>query len=601
MAEKEVGTVTERPDGKITIREKFNSGKEEDVIYRPSPEPADPMHLTLDGLGYYPDINQRTYIQDGLQIDQDVVIPMRDGAKLYADLIRPKNQLDDLPTIISWCFYGKRPGDSPKNWQIFGVPPQTVSKMTKFEGPDPEYWCNQGYAVLNVDTRGAGNSEGNLIIWGEQDGRDGYDAVEWVAAQPWSNQRVTFFGNSGLCMCQWWIAAECPPHLTCLAAWEGTSDLYREFICEGGIPAPGFNNFVMSDARGPGYIEDYVEMINEHPLIDAYWESKIPDFSKIKIPVYATAGWSHIHLRGALNAFRKIKSPKKWLRVHRDFEWPDTYSWWNLEDCKRFLDRFMKDIHNGWEMTAKVRLDVMDAYDYDYQINRPENEWPLKRTQYTKLYLDASNASTDVKPIEVSSDTSYVGELKESPVDVESQVSYVGETEECDFDITFNEETEITGYMKLHAWVEADGNDDMDLFLTVLKLNADGDWVPTSVVGEPHPGAWGKIRVSHRELDEELSTDYQPVMAHKKEEKLSAGEIVPIDVEFYPHCRIWHKGEKLRLRICGRYIREGWFEPFSWNTNNKGNHIIHTGGKYDSYLQIPVIPPKYQSGEYIYR
>ena len=80
------------------------------------------MKLTLDGLGFYPELNQRTYIENGLQIDQDIVITMRDGNKLYADLIRPKDKLNDLPTIIAWCFYGKRPGDSPKNWQIFGVP-----------------------------------------------------------------------------------------------------------------------------------------------------------------------------------------------------------------------------------------------------------------------------------------------------------------------------------------------------------------------------------------------------------------------------------------------------------------------------------------------
>jgi len=569
---------------KIKIHEKFNNGGECDVIYRPSPDPVDPMKLTLDGLGFYPPLNQRTYIEDDLQIDQDVAIKMRDGVTLYADIYRPKNQLKDLPAIISWCFYGKRPGDSPKNWQIFGVPPETVSRMTKFEGPDPDYWCKEGYAVINVDTRGAGNSEGNLIVWGEQDGRDGYDTIEWIAAQTWSNGKVSIMGNSGLCMCQWWIAAEQPPHLTCLAAWEGTSDLYREFVCEGGIPAPGFNNFVMSDARGPGYIEDYVGMLKEYPLMNAYWESKIPDLEKITIPAYCTAGWSHLHLRGAINGFRKIRSPKKWLRVHRDFEWPDTYSWWNLEDLKRFYDRYLKGIHNGWEMTPKVRIEVMDAYDYDYQVNRPEKEFPLKRTQYKKLYLNAEQNG-----------------LQWEPAAVETKTSYDGNTGEAVFDITFNEETEITGYMKLHAWVEADGNDDMDMFLTVLKLDAAGNWIPTSVLGEPHPGAWGKIRVSHRELDEDLSTDFQPVMAHRRELKLSKGEIVPIDVEFYPHSRMWHKGEQLRLRFAGRYIREGWFEPFSWETNNKGNHIIHTGGKYDSYLQIPVIPPKYVSGDYIYR
>jgi hypothetical protein len=226
----------------------------------------------------------------------------------------------------------------------------------------------------------------------------------------------------------------------------------------------------------------------------------------------------------------------------------------------------------------------MDAYDYDYQTNRPEKEFPLARTQYKKLYVDAAR-----------------GALSFEPVAKESKVSYEGETGSTTFDITFEEDTEITGFMKLRLWVEADGNDDMDLFIAIQKLDQDGNWLPVNVLGEPHPGAWGKMRVSHRELDEKLSTDFQPVQAHRKEEKLKPGEIVPVDIEIWPHSRIWHKGEQLRVLVSGHYIRpEGWLEPFSWETNNKGNHVIHSSGKYDSYLQVPVIPPKYQAGDYVY-
>lgn len=74
-----------------------------------------------------------------------------------------------------------------------------------------------------------------------------------------------------------------------------------------------------------------------------------------------------------------------------------------------------------------------------------------------------------------------------------------------------------------------------------------------------------------------------------------------MDIEIVPSSRIWHKGEKLRVQVAGRYIREGWFEPLAWDTDNKGRHIIRTGGEYQSFLQVPVIPPRYQSGEYIYR
>lgn len=530
-------------------------------------------------------LNQRTYIpEDGIVCEQDVAVKMRDGVTIYADIYRPVGA-ENIPAILSWSFYGKRPFDAQSEWKIMGVPASTVSNMSKFESADPGYWCRRGYAVANVDPRGIGHSEGDFIQFGTQDGRDGYDFIEWIAAQPWCNGRVGLAGNSCVAMTQWRIAAEQPPHLACIAPWEGTSDLYRESLFEGGIPATRFVSMVLRDATGYNYVDSTPLNAEKYPFIDnPYWQDKIPEFRKIVCPVYATACWNHFHLRGAVNAFRKIRSSKKWLRAHREFEWPDAYCNKYLSDLELFFNRYLKLERNGWELTPKVRIEVQDAFDCDYQTDRPENEFPLRRTQYRKLFLDAG-----------------CGAMKAEPVTEVSKVSYNGETEEVTFDYRFEEETEVTGFLKLRLWVEADGHDDMDLFINVQKLSTKGDWLPVSVLGEPHPGAWGKMRVSHRRLDEKLSTDFQPVQAHTCEEKLSPGEIVPVDIEIWPTSRIWHKGQQIRVQVAGRYIRENWFEPLFWDAENHGRHIIHTGGQYDSYLQIPVIPPKYADGDYIYR
>lgn len=213
-----------------------------------------------------------------------------------------------------------------------------------------------------------------------------------------------------------------------------------------------------------------------------------------------------------------------------------------------------------------------------------KKQFPIKRTEYRKLYLDARDNTC-----------SY------DPITVESAYSYDGNEGIANFDFKFEEDTELTGYMKLRLWVEADGHDDMDMFVNIQKLSTSGEWLPVTVLGEPHPGTWGKMRVSHRALDEKKSKHFQPVQSHLKEEKLSKGEIVPVDIEIVPSSRFWHKGQSLRIQIAGRYIREGWFEPLTWDTDNHGNHIIHTGGQYDSYLQIPVIPPKFKDGDIIIR
>lgn len=591
------------PGVKYMIKKEVFQGEEIEAVYRVARKPVaveadldlaaseDPMARM--GQGFCPAFNQRTYeAAPGIICEQDQAVVMRDGTVIYADIYRPADSGpgSKVPVIVSWSWFGKRPGDGMSEWQIMGVPPQTVSNMAKFESPDPMYWCPNGYAVANVDVRGAGHSQGDVHMFTHQDREDGYDFVEWVAVQPWCNGKVGMSGNSGVAMHQWGIAAEQPPHLACIAPWECTTDLYRESFFEGGVPALSFNKFIAAQVTGMGGVDDQVAMAQKYPFMNAYWKDKIPDFSKVTVPVYQTAGMSHFHLNGSCKAFRLARTRQKWLRVHRDFEWPDTYMPENLEDLKRFYDRYLKDIHNGWEMTPRVRMDVMDAYDHDYATRKPYDNFPVPETEYRKIYLDAST--------HISGDQ-YGASA--TPVATEAKVSYDANEGQVEFDYQFTEDTELTGYMKLIMYVESEGFNDLDMFINIQKADADGNWIPWMTLGEPHPGAWGKIRASRRQLDEKLSTDYNPVLANLKEDKLSPGEIVKVEVPIVPSSRFWHKGEKLRVQVSGRYIREGWFEPLAWDQENEGKHVIHTGGQYESYLQIPVIQPKYKPGQFVSR
>jgi predicted acyl esterase len=271
--------------------------------------------------------------------------------------------------------------------------------------------------------------------------------------------------------------------------------------------------------------------------------------------------------------------------MHREQEWPDQFTPKNLDDLKRFFDRYLKEVHNGWEMTPRYRIEVMDAYDINYETDRPEKEFPLKRTEYARLYLDAQGSG-----------------LKAEPPQTEGSFSYDSAAGELELDYYFKEDTEVTGYMYARLWVESKGHDEMDLFVNVRKIDEEGEWLPNFILGEPHPGSWGKLRVSHREIDEERTTKFEPWHPHTSEQKLKPGEIVPVDIAITPSSRLFHAGQGIRIQIAGRYIREGWFEPLSWETDNRGAHIIHAGGKYDSFLQIPVIPPKYKTKSgYTYR
>ena len=567
---------------------KYETG-EETVIFRSAQRPKNPEEMiqaanqrSTAKRGICPPPDPKTYeVEPGIVCDQDVAVKMRDGATVYADIYRP-DCTEKVPVILAWSFYGKRPLAYGGEWNVRGVKPDTISKYTKFESPDPLYWCHEGYAIANADDRGSGYSDGDHEYWGTQDGRDGYDFIEWIAKQPWCNGKVSMSGTSALAMAQWYIAAQCPPHLACIAPWEGTSDMYREWTREGGILHAEFTEWIISGLTGKGYMDDMTAMATKNLLLTPYWQDKIPDFKKITIPCYTTGCWSHIHLRGSVEGYKRISSQKKWIRVHNEFEWPDYYRNENLTDLKRFFDRYLKGIHNGWEMTPYVRLEVQDQGNVPYIKYREENEFPLARTIYKKLYLNAEDASMSPALPEQS-----------------TSVSYDANQGQIVFDYSFEEQTELTGYMKLHLWVEARGHNDMDIFITVSKLSSDGKELPIEVLERQHPGAWGKLKVSHRKLDPELSTDYQPVHAHTCEEKLNAGEIVPVDVEIWPTSIIWHKGQKIRVRVAGRYIRGEWYEPTSSITDNAGEHVIYTGGSYDSYLQVPMIPPRVNDGGYI--
>ncbi len=532
----------------------------------------------------YPDLNPCSIVlEHDLILDQDVAVTMRDGAVLYTDIIRPITS-DKVPVILAWSSYGKQPFYTDPDKKTQGVPKKSLSCWTKHEGPDPYYWCRQGYAVANVDIRGCGHSS-----WEGDSTWDGYDFIEWIARQSWCNGKVGMAGNSMLCISQWKIASMTPPHLACIAPWEGLGDEFREMICEGGIPKTLFGaRGLIKDGICEGWIGDVVAMLEHYPdSDDPVWRHSEVKYERITVPAYVTGGWNHFHIFGACNGFRRISSQEKWLRLHREFEWPDQYAYENREDLKRFFDRYLKGIYNGWEQTPRVRLEVMDAYEYDYQSNRPEQEFPLKRQEFKKFYLNAENLTIQDENPQIAAETSYDGRC--------------GQVE---FDYTFREETEISGFMKLRLWVEARGYDDMDLLVNVQKASTGGAFLPVSVLGQPHPGAWGKLRVSRRALDPKRTTESEPYLKldSSSHEKLKPGQIVPVDIKISPQSRIWHKGQKLRVQIAGRYIRdEKWFEPLASDCDNHGDHVIHTGGRYESYLLAPVIPPRYQDGDFVYR
>ena len=549
-------------------------------------------------------------------LERDVPIKLRDGVTIYADIFRPVDN-EKHPSIMAWSPYGKEYGGQWLDDVPFrsGVPLSATSQLEKFEAPDPAYWVQQGYTIINPDSRGAYNSEGNLVYWGTQNAEDGYDVIEWAAKQNWSNEKIGMSGNSWLSVSQWFIAAQKPPHLAAIAPWEGFSDHFREAGNRGGIPMPEFPEMIIDTFASNGLIENQPRMIVDYPLMNDYWLDKKANLSKIDIPAYVVASYTNVaHTHGTFAGYRGIASKEKWLRVNNTNEWQDYYTPENVADLTKFFDHYLKGINNGWESTPKVRLSVLNPGGKDI-VNRIENEFPLARTKYEKLYLDTSNNTLNNKISNKISSTEYNSESQNN---------------KKTFTIKFDKDTEITGYMKLRVWVSALDNNDMDLAIKVEKLSKDG-----KELRDLHTGgsiaATGYLRASMRKTDPKLSTESEPFYTFDEVQPLKKGEIVPLDIEIWPMGMFYSSGESLQLTISA-YEPPTEKIPFgsskidvpknsytytpgekvemvtiggnadqvanekdvvkSPKTHNKGIHRFYSGGKYDSYLYVPIIPSK---------
>jgi predicted acyl esterase len=532
----------------------------------------------------YPGFNPRVERARGMIIEYDTSVTMRDGIKIYIDTFRPEKE-GKYPVLLAWGPYGKHGRHT-----IYGLMGNTglkdedFNQYTTFEAPDPVYWCRNGYIIINADPRGAWNSQGELTFMSPQEVEDCYDLIEWAGVQNWSNGKVGMLGVSYLAWTQWKVAAANPPHLAAICPWEGVSDFYREFAYHGGIPETRFGaTWQGSVSRSTTRVENFTEMAKRHPLFDDYWASKNADLTNIKVPSFIVASWTDhgLHNRGTLEGFKKIASRDKWLMVHGRKKWWHFYQPENVEKQRQFFNRFLKGIDNNVKNWPRVTLEIRERFYVGD--TRTENEWPLARTQYVQLFLNADT-----------------GKMRQTPVKKVTKVGYnvnelTDKNRNVHFEFMFERRQELTGYMKLKLWLEAEGSDDMDIFVALQKIDRAGYIVPFPFFGnhDDGPVALGWLRVSHRQLDKKKSTPYQPVHKHQREAKLKPGEIVPIEVEIWPSSTLFQPSEKLRVVVQGSDI---YSYPYERHTNehtasvNRGRHVIYTGGKYDSHLLVPVIP-----------
>jgi predicted acyl esterase len=538
-----------------------------------------------EGRGGAPPKYRRT-VERGMIIERDVTVPTRFGFDLYVDIFRPESEAPAAP-LIAWTPYGKHnPAPIGRIYPNSGVLPEHTSEYTIFEAPDPTWWVPHGYAIITADIPGTWNSKGKATYLSPQEAEAFYDLIEWAGVQPWSLGKVGLSGVSYLTQSQWRVAELNPPHLGAFNPWEGWSDTYREVVRHGGIPETSFWPYIW-DRWGASHtmVEDLEAETREHPFFDDFWRSKACDFARIEVPAYIVASWSDqgLHTRGTFEGFRRISSEHKWLEAHGRKKWAYYYLPESLEKQRAFFDHFLKGKDTAVTSWPKVQVESRERY-YVGEM-RPGTAWPLEGTEYRRLYLDAASSHMQTAPVQAESSAEY------------SALGSVPGAHRLLFDFTFDEPTELIGYMRARLFMSASEGDDMDVFVGLWKFDREGRFVPFAYYAqyEDGPVALGWIRASHRELDEALTSEFQPVLAHRRELKMAPGEIAGLDIEIWPSGTRFEAGETLRLVVQGtdihRYPKPSVYARHE-DTVNRGQHRIHTGGAHGSWLQVPVVPAR---------
>ena len=583
-----------------------------------------------------PDPYTRTEIRDGMRITWHQPITMEDGLVLRADVYRSVADVR-CPVILTYGIYAKGLAYQegyPLQWEkMVADYPEiltgSTNKYQNWETTDPERWIPHGYAVVRVDSRGAGWTPGFMDPGSPREIDDLYKCIEWAGTQPWSNGKVGMLGISYYAGNQWRVAGKHPPHLAAIIPWEGQNDRYRDSGYHGGIlcqfqerwakhqvaniqygrgdkarknPHTGESvagPVTLSDAELAKNRVDAFEELKKHPFDDAWHRSRSADLSLVRTPLLTCANWGGqgIHPRGNFNGFTDTPGDTpKWLEVHGDSHWSLFSSAYGLDLQKRFFDHYLKGVANGWERQPRVQLNV--RYPGERFVLRHENEWPLARTQWTKFYLDPANQALSAKPVaqpgQVTFDALGTGVTFWMP--------------------PLEKETEITGPMAARLFV-ASSMADADLFLIVRVFDPAGKELTFMGSTDPNtPIANGWLRASHRRLDPQKSKTYRPYHPHDRAEPLTPGAVYECDVEIVTSCIVVPAGWRVALTVRGKdYEYEGelseFGKKFHYGTRGTGGMThndpdnrpadrfagrvtLHAGGGRESYLLLPIIPPK---------
>ncbi len=577
---------------------------------------------------YQPPVLYQKMVQE-----RDVMVPMRDGVRLCADVYRPEAE-GRFPALLAIAPHNK---DLQTPDLADSVSPQPAWSTMWFggcEAGDTRYLVSRGYAHVVGQLRGFGKSEdGGSGEW------DMYDLIEWIAAQPWCDGNVGMIGLSAFAGSQWQAALQQPPHLKAIFPYDARDAYpFRDrnpggminlilymleifSVAHGGHGRPGElppeKEALWREAMANPDYRMYANMYNIltqkgqvapivfDQLIDPYdregaAERAERDFEKVKIPVYTGAGWHaytyKVHLQGAQNWFRKLKVPKKIMftgQAHLERPFHSFH-----EEILRWYDYWLKGIDTGIMDEPPVKIWVQGANEWRYG-----DDWPLPETQWTKYYLHSWERLRREPFVPMSRDAcaepdAFV-QMPPTLTRTIQKLRYMTDP--------LPEDTLVIGPISLTFYASIDQEDTN--WIVILKDVGPDVSVRTGREGERDVPAdlpereltRGWLKASNRALDEERSTPWKPFhrLTRQAARKVVPGEINEYRIEILSTANLFCRGHRICLEITSLDLPTGAglghnveYIPYHICSSKTTVHKIYRDEQHPSHLLLPVIPTK---------
>jgi putative CocE/NonD family hydrolase len=526
----------------------------------------------------------------GVTLVKNVLIPMRDGVRLAADLYLPADGRpgDRWPVVMDYIPYRK--DEVPPGNRYYEVLP-----------------CH-GYVVARVDIRGTGGSEGvNTDEYTPQEQLDGCDAIEWLAAQPWSDGHVNMMGISygGFTALQ--VASHAPPHLTSIIPVDFTDDRYTDDCHYRGGLLRMYYDVGWYGARmlawnamppfpewsGDGWASVWEEHLerNEpyllkwlaHQVDGPYWrQGSVRDIAdRIQCPVFMIGGWRDGYPNPPLRLFERLRVPRKVLIGPWNHAYPDSAIPGpridHLHEVVRWLDHWCKGRDTGLmdEPPVVVYMQrceppVVDRLEAAGEW-RSEATWPPPGAAEHTLYLQHDNGLGDAPGVAGQAKYAYhptvglCGGLWSGGL----QFGLPGDQRPDEaLSLVFTspplgEEVHILGRPRVHLHVAS----------TAAVMGFAASLSDVAPDGTSHLVAKGMLNGTRRHS---LTTP----------EPMRPGTVYALDIEIDATAWIFEPGHCIRLSVASADF------PNVWPTPEPGANTIFFGGEAASSLVLPVVPPQ---------